>query len=118
MALVLRRISGYLALAALALQIALSFGHFHADATARPGFSRTASTEISRPSPAHLPDDADEYCAICASISLTASTSVPHVPQLPVPVDFNRIDRPPVAARVNVVDQRRTPFQSRAPPRA
>ncbi|MGO9360254.1 MAG: hypothetical protein ACLP1D_21720 [Xanthobacteraceae bacterium] len=118
MALMLRRIGSYLALTALVLQIALAFGHFHADGSVRPVAARAAGTELSRPLPAQLPGDADEYCAICASIAVASSTSVPDAPQLPSPADFDRIDRSPVAAISSVFDARRTPFQSRAPPRA
>jgi hypothetical protein len=113
------RKSGLLALAALALQMAVSCGHVHLDgihpapaAFSVFGAARQAAQSLPAPQPS---DDGDDYCAICATIYLAANSFVPPAPQLPVPFvsqvieHFDRID-------VHFVTPRRAPFQSRAPP--
>jgi len=115
-----------LALAALALQIVLSFGHVHLDGVVRATPAVPAMTAAgtrgqsvlppSRQTPAQNPiDDADGYCAICASIYLAATTFIPQPPLLPVPRGFERIEQV-FRAAVGVVESRRVAFQSRAPP--
>jgi hypothetical protein len=70
----------------------------------------------SRQAPAQNPiDDADGYCAICASIYLAATTFIPQPPRLPVPRGFERVEHI-FRAVVAVVEPRRIAFQSRAPP--
>jgi hypothetical protein len=122
-----KRFGGWLALAALALQMVVSFGHVHLDAVHRAaplvataGASAQGSAQVAdqvaQPSPAPQPsDDADGYCAICASIFLAATSFVPQAPQLPVPFGDERVERSFVVA-FDVVELRRVLFQSRAPP--
>ncbi len=115
-----RRFGGWLALAALALQMVVSFGHVHLDAVHRAAplvATAGASAQAARPSPTPQPqNDADDYCAICASIFLAATSFVPQAPQLPVPFGSERVELSFVVA-FNVVEPRRVLFQSRAPPR-
>jgi hypothetical protein len=113
-----------LALAALALQIVLSFGHVHLDGI-RPAAAQTAVTaphqaavaEAPRQVPAQNSGDNDDYCAICASIYLASTGFVSQAPRLPVPRGFERIEHSYGAAR-GQMEPRRFAFQSRAPPAA
>src|ERR1700728_349206 len=113
------RFGSWLALAALAVQIAVSFGHVHLDGIHRGAAGvnvAAAATHASRSLPAQQPaGDADDYCAICATIFLAANSFLPHAPQLAVPFvsqAIEHIDRVAVA----VIVPRRAAFQSRAPP--
>ena len=118
-----KRFGAYLALAALALQIALSFGHVHLPvvgagphvATAAP--HNTAIAQASQRGPAKNSGDDDDYCAICASIFLVSTSFVSEPPKMPVPLGFERIEHSFAVAR-GIVAPRRVPFQSRAPPAA
>lgn len=121
-----RHWGGLLALAALALQIVLSFGHVHLDnlrlnalpsehGAAHAATLVQASTDHPAPSPT---DDADDYCAICASIFLVSNSFTPDAPQLPVPGAFARIDNVIAVALALLVEPPRAAFRSRAPPRA
>jgi hypothetical protein len=112
------------ALAALALQIAVSFGHVHLDGVVRAAPHSTAAgapkitlAQSSPQLPAQNGGDDDDYCAICASIFLVSSSFVSEPPKLPVPLAFTRIERSFSVAR-GVIAPRRVAFQSRAPPAA
>jgi hypothetical protein len=112
-----------LALLALAVQFVVSFGHIHREdifgsARAAPSIAVPVA-DAGQPSPAHHPaKHGDDYCAICATISLLGHSFVAAAPALPPP--------PPVAHAIAHVDRvvtiavapRRTAFQSRAPPTA
>ena len=116
----MRRFCGSLGLAALALQLILSFGHVHL-----VGMHRVLQgTAVARASlqapqlPAQQPgDDGDDYCAVCATIYLAANSFVPQAPQLPVPFVSRPIEHFYRVA-VDFIVSRRAPFQSRAPPLA
>ena len=83
-----------LALLALTLQIALSFGHVH------PRYSRhavggfaAASSQPAPSAPTQQPaNDADDYCVICATIHLAATSLLPQTPQVPVPLAFRPVE--------------------------
>ena len=118
-----KRRGAYLALAALMLQIALSFGHVHLDGIAgvkSHGVIASAhKVTIARNSgqfPAQNQGD-DDYCSICASMFLVSTSFVSEPPKLRVPLGFERIEH-----AFNVTDGTATPrlfaFQSRAPPAA
>jgi hypothetical protein len=94
-----RKWSAALALLALALQLALSFGHMH---------SRLSGIG------ALLPDE----CAICASVAITGSSALPEPVALkPPPVEFGVA---PVVAFVSAIVGiiPHLSFQTRAPPLA
>ncbi len=116
-----RRFGSWLALAALALQLVVSFGHVHLDGVHRtyPALAVSGSGAQASQLPAPQPgnDTDDDYCAICATIFLAASSFLPPVPQLPVPFVSRAVEH---VARVAVVliTPQRWPFQSRAPPLA
>jgi predicted Kef-type K+ transport protein len=114
------RFGGYLALFALVLQLAVSFGHVHLDdvRVARLAVTAAAGVHTAQSEPAPQPaTDSDDYCAICASIFLVASSFTPQPPQLPVPFGATRVEHLFVAI-TDVAEPRRVAFQSRAPPTA
>jgi hypothetical protein len=113
------RFGSWLALAALALQIVVSFGHVHLDRVARASAVVAVAGAPETPS---LPDqqpgnEADDYCAICATIYLAGNSFVPQAPQLVVPFAAQTIEHVDRTAAV-FIGPRRAPFQSRAPPLA
>jgi hypothetical protein len=119
-----KRFGARLALAALALQIVLSFGHVHLDRVAGAWTATAAATALdktvaqgSQQSPAQNPTSDDDYCAICASIYLASTSFVALPPQLPVPIGFVRIAQS-YGEAFGVVPPRRVVFRSRAPPAA
>jgi hypothetical protein len=118
-----KRNGAWLGLAALALQLALSFGHIHRDDLGLPPLPVAGQTFVaSGTGPAGPADQdhhpaSDDYCAICASMALiaTATPSLPPVLIVPTPI--------PHAWRVQVasteVAARFAPsFQARGPPGA
>jgi hypothetical protein len=119
-----RRHGAVFALMALALQIALSFGHVHLNGAGRaanhvalPSPHKIALAQASPQAPAQNPGDDDDYCAICASIFLVSTSFVSEPPKLPVPGGFERI-RHTISAAHSIAAPRRFAFQSRAPPAA
>jgi hypothetical protein len=106
----------WLALLALLVQIAVSFGHVHGDdlapvlAERGPG----ASPLTSAPHPGSPPTDHD-FCAICACIALAGSLVLPKPPAIVVAIALRRLV---LAERVLLLvstGQHRH-FQARAPP--
>jgi hypothetical protein len=111
-----RRLS-LLALFALAVQLGLSFGHFHADqALASPtAFSDHASA--SAPNTGHDQDNPNDFCAICATVAMANTLVDAAPPVLPAPVSASTAKNLPDLAS-QTADSRRVAFQSRAPPRS
>ena len=118
----------YLALAALMLQFALSFGHIHADdifgpnaaySSFRPaaGWHKPTKLEASRQHPWKVADD-DDHCPICLSTFLLGTSFVPDAPQPLLPSQSAEIDRLVASAFNGFIESQRSPFQSRAPPLA
>ena len=121
-----------LALLALAIQFALSFGHFHAVA-ATPAIAAslaqadldyaqifaapdaTSEAAQQQPSPNHDNDQPTEPCAICAVISLANNLvfSGPPLLLLPQAVELLYLTTDAEFAHLNSLH---TAFQSRAPP--
>jgi hypothetical protein len=116
-----RRCGSWLALAAMALQLVLSFGHLHLDKFALGSVAATAAhakATASKTSPAQHPaNDADDYCAICATIHLTTGSFLPEVPPLPVPFISQAIEHFDHTTSL-FIPRPQTAFQSRAPPLA
>ena len=109
--------AGRLALFALALQLALSFGHHHA-LPFSPATAVAAVQTAALPSGTDLPGQpADEdHCAICAVIHLAGALTLPPPVVLPVPAPH------PVAwtllpATEHIALAARA-FRARAPPSA
>ena len=116
-----RRCGSWLALAAMTLQLVLSFGHFHLDKFGSGSVAATAAdakAPASKASPAQHPaNDADDYCAICAAIHLTKGSFLPEVPPLPEPFFSKTIEHFDHTASFFIARQQAA-FQSRAPPLA
>jgi hypothetical protein len=121
-----RRCGAYLALAALTLQLALSFGHVHKHDLAVPGIDRTDAVNLvhARPGlqvaeqlPSRLADD-DDHCPICFSGFLLSGSSLPDAPANPHPLQFAEVDRAGNPVSDRLFRPRHTAFLSRAPPSA
>jgi hypothetical protein len=121
-----RQCGAYLALVALALQLALSFGHLHPRDISASGIAlakasadgwHQARVEVSKQSPSKLADD-DDLCPVCISGFLLSTSFVPDAPQPPVSFAFESIDHHFALTIALVAAIRRTPFQPRAPPLA
>ena len=121
-----RRCCVYLALAALTLQLALSFGHIHRHDIAysglanskigdSAGFQALAKQKLSKQLPSPLADD-DANCPICFSTLLLASSFIPDAPQYSPSSDFKDADRFFGRTFDLIFGSDRAPFQSRAPP--
>jgi hypothetical protein len=102
-----------LALIALAIQMLLAFGHFHAGyALAAHG----ASIEhVQPPAPDHPQQHAAEHCDICAVISMagTLLAASPPALRLPPVTDLVRVT---VRADMRDLATIKVAFQPRAPP--
>jgi len=112
-----RQCGAYLALVALALQLALSFGHLHARDISASGISLAKAHPASWQSPSKLADD-DDLCPVCFPGFLLSTSFVPDAPQPPVSFAFESIDHLFARTIVLVAAIRRTSFQPRAPPLA
>jgi hypothetical protein len=114
-----RRHGAVLALIALALQIAITFGHVHLHGlngnSHAPIAKQARLAHTPSQTPAQTPSDDDDYCAICASIFLASSAFAPTPPQLLVPVNFRRVELCFNTA-TPIADSPRLAFRSRAPP--
>ena len=114
-----RRHGAVLALIALALQIAIAFGHVHLTALAQnphaTSTQRAALADTKSHAPAQIPADHDDYCAICASIFLASSAFTSAPPQLLVPANFETVEHCFNVARP-FAESPRLAFRSRAPP--
>jgi hypothetical protein len=131
-----RQFGVYLALAALTLQFALSFGHIHGHDVGYPGlaYSKASSSKqsaskasipagsqglarqkLSNQFPPPLADD-DENCPICFSALLLATSFIQDAPQHSPSPDFTDVDRFFRRTHDLIFGPDRAPFQSRAPP--
>jgi hypothetical protein len=113
------RVGALLAIFALTVQVALSFGHLHLGEFKHVRGGLAAAGTSSVPSdPSQQPvSDTDSYCAICATIHLAAASLLPQAPQLPVLFAARAVEHVNCAA-ATFLSTRRAPFQSRAPPLA
>ena len=116
-----RRWSTWLALAAMALQLVLSFGHIHLKKLASDFVIASVTTSkapSSQQNPTQHPaNQADDFCAICANIHLASWSFLPDAPLLPVPHASRTIEHFGHFTFV-FISPRRAAFQSRAPPLA
>ena len=84
------RLGSRLALFALAIQLVLSFGHIHVDksllsSASAAGIAQQSASRDGAPSTPQ-PHGADDFCAICATIGLLASSALPEATSLVIPV--------------------------------
>jgi hypothetical protein len=109
------RFGSWLALVALVTQLALSFGHIHAE-----DFAPTADnpTTIGADHVGGGSSDSDHHdCDICATIALLATLVLSSPPTLTVSVTHSVVSHVVVETRRQVTATSR-PFQARAPPLA
>ena len=102
------------ALFALAVQFALSFGHFHAIATPTAPSIQSVQQQLPAPGPdtdRHM----DDLCAICAVIALASTAVAAAPPSLPLPQSAELPQRTPETTFLRL-HAARSAFQSRAPP--
>ena len=112
------RHGSWLALVAIAINFALSFGHVHA--VSSHGSDRViaavrgASDHGKAPGHSDGPQG-DDLCSICIASSAIANAMAASPPAIPLRLDATVVDRPipPVRLAVALL---RAPFQSRAPP--
>jgi hypothetical protein len=111
-----------LALFALALQMALSFGHVHLnDLGLSPGTDPTQiafAADSGSATPAHQhhqPSSDDHYCPICASIAVFGTWMPALPPVLMSPEPMRRVWTPVAALHISPT-QISLSFQARAPP--
>jgi hypothetical protein len=84
-----QRLSGWLALAALALQLAVSFGHMHAEdfVHGRPG-AVIATQGGSGPGQPYDDDHDHLDCAICATMYIAGTLVLPVPPAIALPAEI------------------------------
>ena len=110
-----------LALFALVVQLVLSFGHAHGDkfrlsaASAKDAvFTNIKTGSADTPAGPARPDN-DDFCAICASITLAGLLVLPTPPAATLPPAIDSVWVPPARAST-ASGARRLLFQARAPP--
>lgn len=105
-----------LALLALAIQLALSFGHFHGEiARAAPAIQAGLADATVQPPADHDGDRHVADCAICAVLSLANNflSATPPLLELPQAASLLQLTTRAEFAHLGTVH---TAFQSRAPP--
>jgi hypothetical protein len=114
------RSGALLALFALAVQMALSFGHVHGDllstrsAAIDAASSQLAADPASSDRPSHSPA-AQDFCAVCASIGAFGSLILPMLSAHRTVLEFDRVAFLPLAA--DALPNEAPIFkQARAPP--
>jgi hypothetical protein len=107
----------WLALFALALQLALTFGHVHLDRLA-PGSADKFTVATTHASSAGGRDHrADDRCPICTLIHLAGALVLAEPPSLPLPDISVRVPSAPPLA-FDFPSSQRALFAARAPPTA
>ena len=117
------RLGAYLALFALAFQLAVSFGHVHLERIAPPSAgagalagAQPAAADLNAPAnPAGREDPADDHCPICTLIHLAGALVPAEMPTLPLPCVFSRLQLE-LAAEFDLTASHAALFRARAPP--
>jgi hypothetical protein len=114
-----RRISGTLALFALALQMALAFGHIHLrDFAGIPGVaSAQAQVQANNDNPngPNGTGHSDDYCPICATTHVAGTLVLPDLVVLALPVEATEATYAQIcSAACRTFDH--ALFRARAPP--
>ena len=112
-----RRLGGWLALFALAVQLTLSFGHIHAEDFHKVGAPQTFNVAAQPDGVPATPHPDHDDCPICVAAHLTGTAALPMPPQFAVPVATPVAWRAAIERRINQPATRQ-PFQARAPPQA
>jgi hypothetical protein len=108
------RYAAGVALFALALQFALSFGHTHALHTLQPTASLTAQADDGSSAPGNHDDD---YCSICAVLVLLTNAQTASAPVVVPPAMLAAVEQPSLPETI-LSGSQRVAFRSRAPPQA
>ena len=119
------RWGAYLALFALAFQLALTFGHVHLDRFAPTladkftvaGAGGSSDARNAPDDPAGGGDRTDDRCAICTLIHLAGTLVLAEPPSLPLPDVFGRLPTE-TAVAFDFAEPQRALFAARAPPTA
>jgi hypothetical protein len=119
------KLGAYLALLALAFQLAISFGHVHLDhiAPASVGATAVVGTQASNegvtaPSnPTGREDLADDLCPICMLMHVAGALVPAETPPLPLPGIFGSL-RLDAAVASDLTAAHDALFRARAPPLA
>ena len=117
------RLGSYLALFALAFQLAVSFGHVHLERIAPPSVGASAlapaqpsADNLNAPSnPTGREDLADDCCPICTLIHLAGALVPAEMPLLALPTVVGRL-RLELAAEFDLTASHVALFRARAPP--
>ncbi len=117
------RLGSYLALFALAFQLAVSFGHVHLERIAPPlvgasalAGAQTPATDLNAPSnPTGREGLADDHCPICTLIHLAGALVPAEMPSLALPTVVGRL-RLELAAEFDLTASHAALFRARAPP--
>jgi hypothetical protein len=118
-----KRAGSYLALFALAFQLAVSFGHVHleriaplsAPVSALAG-AQIPAADLNAPSnPTGREDLADDCCPICTLIHLAGALVPAEMPLLALPTVVGRL-RLELAAEFDLTPSHAALFRARAPP--
>ena len=110
------RHGSWLALIALAINIAISFGHIHAIGGHRSEHSLVVASSDSRQTPDHSDDGkADDLCRICMAVAAIGTALAPTPPALPFEFADAAIDHV-IEHTVTIPPAPRAAFQSRGPP--
>jgi hypothetical protein len=110
------RHGSWLALIALAINIALSFGHVHAIGGHRSEHGLIVASTDSHQTPGHSDDGkADDLCPICIAAASIGTALAPTPPALPVEFAEAAIDHA-IERAVAIPPAPRAAFQSRGPP--
>jgi hypothetical protein len=106
----------WLALIALAINIALSFGHFHPIGGHRSEHGLVVASSDNRQAPDHSDDGkADDLCPICMAATAIGTALAPTPPALPVEFAEAAIDRA-TEHTVAIPPMPCAAFRSRGPP--
>ena len=112
------RHGSWLALVAIAINLALSFGHVHVagQVSDRGLIAAVLGATDNGKAPGHSDDpQADYLCPICIASSAIANALASAPPAIPLQLDATVVDRPITLVRLALL-QPRAPFQSRGPP--
>jgi hypothetical protein len=105
----------------MTLQLALSFGHLHlekfASGSAIAGVAASKAPSSQQNPAQHPANEAEDFCAICATIHLASTSFLPDATLLPVPFASRAVEHFDSFTFISVSPQRAA-FQSRAPPLA
>jgi hypothetical protein len=115
-------LGSYLALFALAFQLAVSFGHVHLERVAPPSVgasalahAQPAADDLTPSNPTGREGLADDHCPICTLIHLAGALVPAEMPSLPLPTVVGRL-RLELAAEFDLTASHAALFRARAPP--